>query len=190
MCTFSRKERIQKKAAGLLKLKHTNNSAQNPSFFFPLTCSQKEWEISCSKCVQQSLKTAEAQGAYRFQLKSKFIFFPHTVAGSLKRSRNVHLLTGCDVAHDGNRKTMKINLRMKQISESQTRQFVISNQKTFKERASMLSFGNFFFQESLSDELVAPKQFAKNIWCEESGCTTFQSCFNRYRQEVNKIVKG
>ena len=53
-------------------------------------------------------------------LKFKFIFFPQTVAAALERSRNVHLLTGCDVAHDGNRKTMKINLRMEHTLESQT----------------------------------------------------------------------
>ena len=32
-----------------------------------------------------------------------------------KWSPGVHVLTRCDVAHEGNRKTMKINLRMKQM---------------------------------------------------------------------------
>ena len=121
MCTFSRKEGVQKRQPACLNSNTQTTAHKTHLFFVPLTCSQKEWEISCLKCVQQSLKTAEAQGAYQFQLKSKFIFFPQTVAGSVKRSRNVHLLTGCDVAHDGNRKTVKINLRMKQISESQTK---------------------------------------------------------------------
>ena len=68
------------------------------------------------------MKTTEAQGAYRFHpVEIQIYIIPQTVTAALKRSRNVHLLTGCNVAHDGNRKTMKINLRMEQTLEFQTK---------------------------------------------------------------------
>ena len=69
----------------------------------------------------QILKLCDAER--RFVPKIELLacnVFPQTVAAALERSRNVHLLTGCDVAHDGNRKTMKINLRMEHTLESQT----------------------------------------------------------------------
>ena len=75
-----------------------------------------------------------------------------------KWSPVVHLVTDCDDAHDGNGKPMKINLLITQMVEKglqslKSKQFVVSNYKTFKEHASMLSFGNFFRRVCLMNKL-------------------------------------